>query len=105
MCLIYSLFYEPQDFYVDCTNLNTNPNGGVAIAHGWTVKKLDVFERKAILEDGYEITYEKCLIATGKVYDVQWVHCSPVCKHAAKCKIKLVFTHCMSIWTQAHLIY
>jgi programmed cell death 8 (apoptosis-inducing factor) len=48
--------------------LNTNANGGVAVARGWNVKKLDVFERKAILEDGYEITYEKCLIATGKKY-------------------------------------
>ncbi|XP_021940582.1 apoptosis-inducing factor 1, mitochondrial isoform X2 [Zootermopsis nevadensis] len=60
-----SLFYEPEDFYVDCTELATRPNGGVAIARGWTVKKLNALERKAILEDGYEISYKKCLIATG----------------------------------------
>ena len=66
----YSLFYEPEDFYVDCTKIFTHPNGGVAVARGWTVKRIDPFERKAILEDDYEISYEKCLIATGKN-----VHC------------------------------
>ena len=37
------------------------------MARGWTVKKLDVYGKKAILEDDTEISYEKCLIATGKV--------------------------------------
>ncbi|XP_069678295.1 apoptosis-inducing factor 1, mitochondrial isoform X1 [Periplaneta americana] len=60
-----SLFYEPDDFYVDCTNLKNQVNGGVAVARGWTVKKIDAYEKKAILEDGYEISYDKCLIATG----------------------------------------
>lgn len=60
-----SLFYEPEEFYVDCTKLITHPNGGVAVARGWTVKRIDAFERKAVLEDDYEISYEKCLIATG----------------------------------------
>lgn len=68
--------------------MNTNPNGGVAVARGWTAKKLDVFEKKAILEDGYEITYEKCLIATGKqIHDVQWVYCCTVYKCAVECGI------------------
>lgn len=40
-------------------------NGGVAVARGWTVKRLDVENRKAYLEDDYEIEYGKCLIATG----------------------------------------
>ena len=41
-------------------------NGGVAIARGWTVKKIDVVEQKIYLEeDNKEISYEKCLIATG----------------------------------------
>lgn len=42
-----------------------NPNGGVAIAKGWTVTKLDVMEKKAYLEDGSAIHYNKCLLATG----------------------------------------
>ncbi|GLG99835.1 Putative apoptosis-inducing factor 1, mitochondrial [Gryllus bimaculatus] len=60
-----SLFYEPEDFYVDCKRLRDEPNGGVSVARGWTVKKIDVFGRKAYLEDDHVIEYEKCLIATG----------------------------------------
>lgn len=60
-----SLFYEPVDFYVDCKALKSRSNGGVSVARGWTVNKIDVFRRKAYLEDGYEIEYDKCLIATG----------------------------------------
>lgn len=60
-----SLFYEPMDFYVEPAELLKRENGGVAIARGWTVKKLDVRNNTAILEDGHEIQYEKCLIATG----------------------------------------
>lgn len=40
-------------------------NGGVAVARGWNVKKIDVVEQKVYLEDSKEISYEKCLIATG----------------------------------------
>lgn len=60
-----SLFYEPDDFYVSPTKLIDSPNGGVAIVKGYTVKKLDVCSRKAILTDGTEIKYGECLIATG----------------------------------------
>jgi NADPH-dependent 2,4-dienoyl-CoA reductase/sulfur reductase-like enzyme len=84
--------------------LNTSPNGGVAVARGWAVRKLDAFEKKAILEDGYEITYEKCLIATGKqIRDVQWVYCSTVYTCAVECKIKVIFAHSMLFWTQMWL--
>ncbi|PSN57251.1 hypothetical protein C0J52_02543 [Blattella germanica] len=60
-----SLFYEPEDFYVDCNKLLDQANGGVAVARGWSIKKLNVYEKKAILEDDTELSYEKCLIATG----------------------------------------
>ncbi|XP_050512540.1 apoptosis-inducing factor 1, mitochondrial isoform X1 [Diabrotica virgifera virgifera] len=60
-----SLMYEPDDFYIDCKSLMSNPNGGVAVARGWSINKLDVFERIAYLEDGSEIRYNKCLVATG----------------------------------------
>lgn len=60
-----SLYYEPIDFYIHPSKLMDEPNGGVAIVRGYTVKKVDVENRKAILTDGTEIKYEKCLIATG----------------------------------------
>lgn len=60
-----SLFYEPDDFYIDCSVLMTSPNGGVAVARGWTVTHLDAVERLAYLEDGTAIQYDKCLVATG----------------------------------------
>lgn len=40
-------------------------NGGVAIARGWSIKSLDVMNKVAVLEDGAQLKYEKCLIATG----------------------------------------
>lgn len=43
-------------------------NGGVAVARGWNVKRVDVVNRKAYLEDDYEIEYGKCLIATGTIF-------------------------------------
>ncbi|XP_063236557.1 apoptosis-inducing factor 1, mitochondrial isoform X2 [Bacillus rossius redtenbacheri] len=60
-----SIFYEPEEFYSDCKQLMGSENGGVAVARGWTVKKIDVAGRKAYLEDDYAISYDKCLIATG----------------------------------------
>lgn len=60
-----SLYYEPIDFYTHPSKLLEEPNGGVAIVRGYTVKKVDVENRIAILTDGTEIQYQKCLIATG----------------------------------------
>lgn len=60
-----SLFYEPDDFYVDPTKLMEEPNGGVAIVKGYTIKHIDVVNRTATLTDGTEIKYEECLLATG----------------------------------------
>lgn len=65
--MVFSLFYEPDDFYINCKDLLDSENGGVAVARGWTVKKLDVVNRKAFLEDDYAIDYQKCLIATGSI--------------------------------------
>lgn len=42
--------------------------GGVAVASGWKVINVDATNKKVILEDGYEIKYDKCLIATGKFH-------------------------------------
>uniref|UniRef100_A0A182NTR9 FAD/NAD(P)-binding domain-containing protein n=1 Tax=Anopheles dirus TaxID=7168 RepID=A0A182NTR9_9DIPT len=60
-----SIFYEPNDYYIDPNKLSDAPNGGVAVARGYGVHRLDVVDRKAILTDGTEIAYDKCLIATG----------------------------------------
>ncbi|XP_053662500.1 apoptosis-inducing factor 1, mitochondrial [Anopheles marshallii] len=60
-----SIFYESNDYYIDPSKLSDAPNGGVAVARGYEVHRLDVANRKAILTDGTEITYDKCLIATG----------------------------------------
>lgn len=60
-----SLYYEPNDFYINPTKLLEEPNGGVAVVKGYTVKHIDVFNRKAVLTDGTEINYGECLLATG----------------------------------------
>ncbi|XP_019766141.2 apoptosis-inducing factor 1, mitochondrial isoform X2 [Dendroctonus ponderosae] len=60
-----SLFYEPEDFYIHCKDLLESENGGVAVARGWSIKRLDVLNKVAVLDDGEQVKYEKCLIATG----------------------------------------
>lgn len=68
-----SLFYEPEDFYISVKSLDESPKGGVAVARGWKITKIDPVKRVAYLEDGHEIKYEKCLLATGatpKMLDV-----------------------------------
>ncbi|KOX67939.1 Putative apoptosis-inducing factor 1, mitochondrial [Melipona quadrifasciata] len=60
-----SIFYEPPEFYSDISNLSQSDKGGVAVATGWKVMKIDVPNKTIMLDDGYEIKYEKCLIATG----------------------------------------
>lgn len=61
----FSLFYEPEDFYISCKDLMTSENGGVAVARGWSITQVDVMDKLAYLEDGEAIKYNKCLIATG----------------------------------------
>lgn len=64
---VCSLYYEPEDFYIKCQELLKSENGGVAVARGYKVSRLDVINRIAYLEDGHAIEYNKCLIATGKL--------------------------------------
>lgn len=63
---IHSLYFEPEQFYCKAEELDLKENGGVAVASGWKVERLDVAEKKAYLAGGKEIQYEKCLIATGE---------------------------------------
>ncbi|XP_046450087.1 apoptosis-inducing factor 1, mitochondrial-like isoform X2 [Daphnia pulex] len=60
-----SLFFEQDEFYCNPVELNSKDNGGVAVVRGHRVVKLDIVGRKAELDDGRTITYDKCLIATG----------------------------------------
>ncbi|XP_075153932.1 apoptosis inducing factor [Haematobia irritans] len=60
-----SLYFEPAEFFIEPSKLNDSVNGGIAVAQGFTVKKIDPSKRIAALSDGYEIAYDECLIATG----------------------------------------
>lgn len=60
-----SIFYEPDNFFTECKDLESSENGGIAVARGWTIKKLDVIEKIAYLDDDSQIRYGKCLLATG----------------------------------------
>jgi programmed cell death 8 (apoptosis-inducing factor) len=60
-----SVLFEPPAFYCDPSQLPTKDNGGVAVLTGKKVVRLDPKKQIAVLEDGTEIGYDKCLIATG----------------------------------------
>lgn len=59
------MFFEPDEFFIDPEDLDDNANGGIAVAQGFSVKKVDAQKRIVTLNDGYEISYDECLIATG----------------------------------------
>lgn len=62
-----SIFFEPNEFYIPIDKLTSedNENGGVSIAAGITVVKLDINKKTAFTKDNREIKFDKCLIATG----------------------------------------
>ncbi|XP_017097754.2 putative apoptosis-inducing factor 1, mitochondrial isoform X2 [Drosophila bipectinata] len=60
-----SLFFEPDEFFVDPEHLADSSNGGISVAQGFAVKKVDAQKRIVTLNDGYQISYDTCLIATG----------------------------------------
>ncbi|XP_023170825.1 putative apoptosis-inducing factor 1, mitochondrial isoform X2 [Drosophila hydei] len=60
-----SLYFEPDEFFVDPEKLSDSVNGGISVAQGFSVKKVDAQKRIVTLSDGYEISYDMCLIATG----------------------------------------
>lgn len=61
-----SIYYEPREFYLTIDELMKSEKGGVAIATGWKITKIDAINKKVTLDDGYEVKYDKCLIATGE---------------------------------------
>ncbi|XP_030064915.1 apoptosis-inducing factor 1, mitochondrial isoform X2 [Microcaecilia unicolor] len=60
-----SIFFQPSSFYISASDLPHIENGGVAVLGGRKVIYMDVRENKVRLDDGTQISYDKCLIATG----------------------------------------
>ncbi|KAJ8298320.1 hypothetical protein KUTeg_024851 [Tegillarca granosa] len=60
-----SIFYTPEAFYAEPKDLPTLEDGGVALLTGHRVVKLEPEKKIAHLDNGSQITFDKCLIATG----------------------------------------
>lgn len=60
-----SLYFEPEEFFIEPEKLIESEKGGIAVAQGFKVKKIDPSKQIVTLSDGYEIGYDECLIATG----------------------------------------
>ena len=60
-----SLFYEPDQFYTPVDKLTSRSKGGIAVLKGHKVVKLDPDKQVVFLDDGRQLGYQKCLIATG----------------------------------------
>ncbi|XP_074527872.1 apoptosis-inducing factor 1, mitochondrial isoform X4 [Halichoeres trimaculatus] len=62
-----SIYFQPASFYISPEELESAENGGVAVLTGKKVVHMDVRGNKVKLDDDTEISYNKCLIATGGV--------------------------------------
>ncbi|XP_076024478.1 apoptosis-inducing factor 1, mitochondrial isoform X13 [Genypterus blacodes] len=62
-----SIYFQPSSFYISPAELESAENGGVAVLSGRKVVHMDVRGNKIQLDDNTEISYDKCLIATGGV--------------------------------------
>lgn len=62
-----SIYFQPPSFYINPDELESTENGGVAVLTGRKVVHMDVRGNKVKLDDNTEISYDKCLIATGGV--------------------------------------
>ncbi|XP_034034648.1 apoptosis-inducing factor 1, mitochondrial isoform X2 [Thalassophryne amazonica] len=62
-----SIYFQPPSFYIKPEELPQAENGGVAVLTGKRVVHMDVRGNKVKLNDDTEISYDKCLIATGGV--------------------------------------
>jgi len=60
-----SIFFEKESYYCSPSELSGSERGGVAVATGNKVVKLNASKKQALLADGSIITYDRCLIATG----------------------------------------
>ena len=64
--LYFSVFFEHDEYFIPVEKLTEHENGGISILRGREVVKIDPGQKKIFLDDNKEITYDKCLIATGK---------------------------------------
>ncbi|XP_037124885.1 apoptosis-inducing factor 1, mitochondrial isoform X6 [Syngnathus acus] len=62
-----SIYFQPPSFYITPEELSTAENGGVAVLSSKKVVHMDVRGNKVKLDDDTEISYDKCLIATGGI--------------------------------------
>jgi len=62
---VRSLYYEPGAFYTPVSELEEAKNGGISVVTGRKVTRIDAKNQIAHLEDGAQIKYGKCLLATG----------------------------------------
>ncbi|XP_068187969.1 apoptosis-inducing factor 1, mitochondrial isoform X11 [Antennarius striatus] len=62
-----SIYFQPASFYISPEDLDSAENGGVAVLTDKKVVHMDVRGNKVKLDDDTEISYGKCLIATGGV--------------------------------------
>ncbi|KAM3836085.1 apoptosis-inducing factor 1, mitochondrial-like, partial [Diretmus argenteus] len=62
-----SIYFQPPSFYIGPEAFDSAENGGVAVLTGRKVVHMDVRGNKVQLDDDTEISYDKCLIATGGV--------------------------------------
>nr|XP_034978979.1 apoptosis-inducing factor 1, mitochondrial isoform X3 [Zootoca vivipara] len=60
-----SIYFQPPSFYVSARDLPHLENGGVAVLTGRKVVHMDIRGNIVKLDNGAEISYDKCLIATG----------------------------------------
>uniref|UniRef100_H2YWN8 FAD/NAD(P)-binding domain-containing protein n=1 Tax=Ciona savignyi TaxID=51511 RepID=H2YWN8_CIOSA len=60
-----NVYYEKPDYYCEPGELPSKSEGGVAVANNKKVASINPVDNVVTLEDGTEIKYEKCLIATG----------------------------------------
>ncbi|XP_023347298.1 apoptosis-inducing factor 1, mitochondrial [Eurytemora carolleeae] len=62
-----SLYFEPNAFYTPLNELDESKNGGISVATGRKVVRIDTENQVAHLSDGAKIKYGKCLLATGGI--------------------------------------
>jgi len=60
-----SLFFLEDEFYIEPKYLNEEEHGGVAVVTGKRVTQVDIQNKTVKLDNNWEISYDKCLIATG----------------------------------------
>ncbi|RXG54966.1 Apoptosis-inducing factor 1, mitochondrial [Armadillidium vulgare] len=65
LLLFCSIYFEHEEYFIPVEKLIENENGGIAVLKGRKVVRIDPGKRRVFLEDNTEITYDKCLLATG----------------------------------------